>query len=183
LFKPLARTAEVKTVTGTSFGGHLETPVVPPRTECPHCGAALAREALWCSLCFADLSRTDFDPLTAPLDEVMARAPEPVEPLASDPSEDGPGAPATSLTSTAFSTSPASTAPVGSPDTDPTLPPVEGLEVMFALLSAEHRGADPSTRWLDLFSDGGPRMAVMIGGTLAVTAVCFAVIALLGLFV
>lgn len=54
------------------------------------------------------------------------------------------------------------------------------VDVMLAMLAAEHRQADPAAEIVDRLGDRNARIVIMIGGTVAVTLVGFVILAVLG---
>ena len=173
---------------------------------CPQCGAGVPADAAWCPLCFAQVAG-GFDPLTAPIEEVLGHtttatqtvqappvaaptadaAPEPVEAPAVEPLQwhadietyvaPTPSPVIEPLTTDAV-TAGATTAPVeasGQPATE-----LSDVDVMLAMLAAEHRQADPSSEWMDRFGDKNSRMMIILGGTALVAAVIFVLLTVFG---
>lgn len=162
--------------------------------SCAQCGATLRPDQGWCSLCYAQVG-DDFDPLTAPLEELEQR--ELVSP-------DGLGAESDSQVGRALETidewsEPANQlppAPVAEPAPKPAFPlaepvatqsevaPDSGLDdvdVMLSMLAAEHRQNDRSAALAERMSDRGVRMAVMFGGMVLVGVLAFFGLTALGL--
>ena len=154
---------------------------------CGECRAPLRPEQDWCSLCYAAVKPV-FDPLTAPLDDVIdvaAGLGVPSEPeSAADPEPvSGP-----ELTTEALH-------PDDSPEPDepdepdePERPDEPGIDVsdvdvMLSMLAAEHRRGEPASGLADHLSERSTRMAVMVGGMVVVGAVLFAVLTALGALV
>ncbi len=133
--------------------------------SCGQCRAPLRAEQDWCSLCFASVE-TSFDPLTAPLDQVVGRAEVPELPVA--PVEPLPAVPV-----------------IAEAEPDPVASPIEvsDLDVMFSMLAAEHRRSDPATGIAERLEDRSTRIAVMVGGTVLIGAVMFLVLTVLGAIV
>ncbi len=59
-------------------------------------------------------------------------------------------------------------------------PELSDTEVMLAMLAAEHRQGDPTSKYVERLGDKSARMVVMIGGMVIVTVVVFAFIVVLG---
>lgn len=57
---------------------------------------------------------------------------------------------------------------------------VTDIDVMFSMLSAEHRATDPTSALAGRLDDRSTRMAIMVGGALIVGALLFLVFTLLG---
>lgn len=140
-----------------------EESLVSTTLSCGQCGAQLRAEQDWCSLCYAGVEPS-FDPLTAPLDEVVGRA-EALEAPVPDPIEAAPAAPVKAL-------------PLDEPMAD-----VSDLDVMFSMLAAEHRRSDSAAGVAERLEDRSTRIAVMVGGTLLIGTVMFLALTLLGAFV
>jgi hypothetical protein len=115
----------------------------------------LRPEQDWCSLCYARVEPA-FDPLTAPLHEVVGQSesgaapPEPV--IAAEPAV---------------------------VEVEPTAP-VSDVDVMLSMLAAEHRQNDPAAGLAERFSDKSTRIVVMVGGMLVVCLVGFLALTILG---
>ena len=133
--------------------------------SCAQCEAPLRAGQNWCSLCFANVEPA-FDPLTAPLDEVVGRgeAPEP------------PDAPVETLPA------PAVIARTG-PEVEASPVEVSDIDVMLSMLAAEHRQSDPTAGIAERLEDRSTRVAVMVGGTVLIGAVIFLALTILGAFV
>jgi len=154
---------------------------------CPQCAAALRSDAAWCPLCFTRIE-SGFDPLTAPIEEVLSGGGGTA--TMTQPVQSAPDALSEPRTQPVEHMVPPQLEPVADPLTDPlaggTDPDaVEGgeisdIDVMLAMLAAEHRQADPSTEILDRFGDKSTRMVIMVAGTLVVGVVCLGLLALLG---
>jgi hypothetical protein len=63
---------------------------------------------------------------------------------------------------------------------DQTVQEVSDIDVMLSMLAAEHRAMDPTTALSDRFEEKSTRVAIMIGGTVVVGALLFAVLMVLG---
>ncbi len=148
---------------------------------CPQCGAVARSDAAWCSLCYAQLV-ADFDPLTAPLEELLSQgngtavmtqqAPAPAAQTPEVPEWDTPAeTPAPSYDPPAA----ISEDPVESTDTQ-----ISDVDVMLAMLAAEHRQAEPTSALAERLGDKGARVLLIVGGTVAIAAVAFVLMALLG---
>lgn len=126
--------------------------------SCGQCGAPLRAEQDWCSLCYA-IVQPEFDPLTAPLDEVVGQS--------------GPVAPADA-------------GPVAEPDLVDGAAEAEQVveapdfDVMLSMLAAEHRRSDPAAGIVERLEDKSTRIAVMVGGMAIIGAVVFLVLTVLG---
>ena len=148
---------------------------------CPQCGAVARSDAAWCSLCFAQLV-AGFDPLTAPLEELLgevngtavmtqqAPAPEtwsPELPVWENSAE----------TEAQSYNPPAAIAeePAASTDSE-----ISDVDVMLAMLAAEHRQAEPTSELADRLGDKGARVLLIVGGTVAIAVVSFVLMAVLG---
>ncbi len=146
---------------------HAEETCVSTTLSCGQCRAPLRAEQDWCSLCFASVE-TSFDPLTAPLDQVVGRAEVPELPVA--PVEPLPAVPVIAE---------------ADPTPDPVARPIEvsDLDVMFSMLAAEHRRSEPAAGIAERLEDRSTRIAVMVGGTVLIGAVMFLVLTVLGAIV
>jgi hypothetical protein len=136
--------------------------------RCPQCAAVVRDGADWCARCLADLrpapaapvapppyvpatAAAQIDPLTAPLDAVLASG----SPAPTPPAEQ-PAGPRGDLAAAA-----------------------EDPDLMFALLRAETR--DPVLGKLEgRFSTPGARAAVMVGGGVLLAATFFVLLAVAG---
>ncbi len=160
-----------------------EETLVSTTLSCGQCGAQLRPEQDWCSLCYAGVEPS-FDPLTAPLDEVVGRA-EAFEAPVPDPIESAPAAPVGDLrldgASDRLALSPLEV-PVDTADRGP-MADVSDLDVMFSMLAAEHRRSDSAAGVAERLEDRSTRIAVMVGGTLLIGTVMFLALTLLGAFV
>jgi hypothetical protein len=166
-------------------GDHAESTGVSAGNACPQCGAAARPEAAWCALCFAKLAG-GFDPLTAPIEEVLGQSEgttktvippvvhEPIETYVSEVSRhvEDPVTTAEVAIGPSTSASDVNQAVAGEDLTE--------VDVMLALLAAEHRQDDPTAAWADRFGDKGVRMVIIMGGTAAVAAICFVVLTVFG---
>lgn len=138
-------------------------------TSCAQCGAQLRPDQGWCSLCFAQVESA-FDPLTAPLNELLELSGEgatpeaPVEPAAPEL----PAAPVAEV---------ASVTPDGVPEADEA---VTDVDVMFSMLAAEHRMSDPAVSLAERLGDRSTRITVMVGGTILIAGVGFLLLTILG---
>jgi len=140
-------------------------------------------DAGWCTLCFASLGQA-FDPLTAPLDEVVGQSgggsvvtggPGAVMQPATEPADQRPVAPIPGPDL------PAPEGPVAPGDTE-AIAPIDDVEVMLGMLAAEHRQADRTADLAEQLSNKGTRTAVMLGGALVMTLVLFLLLFAAGLF-
>lgn len=165
--------------------------------SCAQCGATLRSEQGWCSLCYAKID-ADFDPLTAPLEELEHRQSDiPGEAdqshVAGHALEAVDALDIEAISAEASSAGP-DTTPLSVPAPRPALtptPPVEAeaatghqiddVDVMLSMLAAEHRRNDPSAALADRMGDRSVRMLVMFGGMALVAAVTFLGLTALGL--
>jgi hypothetical protein len=158
--------------------------------SCAQCGATLRPDQGWCSLCYAQVE-ADFDPLTAPLEELEQR-----ESLGAGQPDEQVGEALETIDesqSTDVLAPPAAT-PVVEPAPKPAFPPAEpvpaeaatdagldDVDVMLSMLAAEHRQNDRSAALAERMSDRSVRMAVMFGGMVLVGALAFFGLTALGL--
>ena len=160
--------------------------------SCAQCGATLRPDQGWCSLCYAQVE-ADFDPLTAPLEELEQHASwgagQPDEQVGQaletiDESQ------STDLLAPLAPTPDAEPAPKPAfPPAEPVSPTVEAttdaglddVDVMLSMLAAEHRQNDRSAALAERMSDRGVRIAVMFGGMVLVGALAFFGLTALGL--
>jgi hypothetical protein len=63
---------------------------------------------------------------------------------------------------------------------DEQIADVSDIDVMLSMLAAEHRRSEPASELAERFGDRSTRVAVMVGGTLVVGAVLFAILTALG---
>lgn len=146
--------------------------------SCGECGAPLRPEQDWCSLCYAAVKPV-FDPLTAPLDDVMdvaAGLSAPSEPeSAADPEPvSGPELMAEAVLPDV---------PPEPDEPDEEKIDVSDVDVMLSMLAAEHRRSEPASGLAERLGDRSTRIAVMVGGMVVVGAVLFAVLTALGALV
>ena len=143
--------------------------------SCGECGAPLRPEQDWCSLCYATVKPV-FDPLTAPLDDVIdvaAGLSAPSEPeFAAAPEPASVPEPTIDVA-----------LPEDPPQPDEQKVEVSDVDVMLSMLAAEHRRAEPASGLAERLGDRSTRVAVMVGGTVIVGAVLFAVLTALGALV
>jgi len=157
---------------------------------CPQCGAATRPDAAWCSLCFAQLAG-GFDPLTAPIEEVLGQSegttktvtpPVVHEDIHEDIETYDVAAPrhvADPITTAQVAVGPA-VEPLVDVNGSTAGAELSEVDVMLALLAAEHRQGDPTGAWADRFGDKGVRMMIIMGGTAAMAAICFVVLTVFG---
>lgn len=143
--------------------------------SCGECGAPLRPEQDWCSLCYAAVKPV-FDPLTAPLDDVIDAATAAGE-------HSGPALPAEPQPvpvpeRTVQAVRVGEPTEKGEPAVD-----VSDVDVMLSMLAAEHRRSEPASGLAERLGDRSTRVAVMVGGTLIVGAVLFAIFTALGALV
>jgi len=165
---------------------HAESTGVSAGNACPQCGAATRPDAAWCSLCFAQLAG-GFDPLTAPIEEVLGLtegttktltppvAHEDIETYAPEVSRHVAD-PITTDDLASGSLIPIA-GPAQSPEVEDDLTEVD---VMLAMLAAEHRQTDPTVKVLDRLGDKGSRVLIIISGTAVVGAVVLLSLTILG---
>jgi len=174
-----------------TWRGHAEDPCVSTTLSCGQCRAPLRVEQDWCSLCYAAVE-AEFDPLTAPLDEVVGRL-EPVTPAEADaaaeadPMEAVAGASADRVSTPLIDRASIDRASIGRGPATPVetadqeqSAEVSDLDVMFSMLAAEHRRSDPAAGIAERLQDRSTRIAVMVGGTALVGVVVFLVLTVLG---
>ncbi|MCZ3387868.1 MAG: hypothetical protein LH645_01820 [Actinomycetia bacterium] len=149
--------------------------------SCGQCGAQLRAEQDWCSLCYAGVEPS-FDPLTAPLEQVVGRSEAPEPPVADPVIESAPATPVGDLRLDRASNHLAVSSPEEPVDTtdDKSAVEVSDLDVMFSMLAAEHRRSDVTAQIVDRLEDRSTRIAVMVGGMVLVGAVSFLVLTVLG---
>ena len=169
---------------------------VSTTVSCAQCGATLRPDQGWCSLCYAPVE-ADFDPLTAPLEELEQRESsglldEQVGPTLevidesqstdlltqmAPPVVDEPAPrPAFATSEPVYAPIDASTAAESSSDAG-----LDDVDVMLSMLAAEHRQNDKSAALAERMSDRSVRMAVMFGGMVLVGALAFFGLTALGL--
>lgn len=179
-------------------------------TTCGQCGAPLRADQPWCSLCFArapeafDPLTAPLEELTAPGERPdpqpapahattvgrgrhsadAARAAHPT-PTSRSAEVDLPPAEGQLWQPPSWMALPQDTSGVAEPlaagpAEDDTESEVTDIDVMFSMLSAEHRATDPTAGLADRLDDKSTRMAIMIGGALIVGAVLFMAFTLLG---
>jgi hypothetical protein len=169
---------------------HAEIRSVTAPTTCLQCTTALRPDAAWCPLCFAPVTQP-FDPLTAPLEDFVnqgggtATLTHPIPPVAEPVVEFA----APVDTSAVDFVTPDQVRESGVPSADE---PDSGkanenvaltdVDVMLAMLAAEHRRADPSAQIVDHMRDKNVRLVIIIGGSVALTALGFVVLAVVGHF-
>jgi len=132
----------------------------------------------WCSLCYAAV-KPAFDPLTAPLADVMGRGGDPD--IVAEPAE--PFEPEARSGPEAVhhpEVVPAVVAPDESTAGDERMADVSDVDVMLSMLAAEHRRSEPASELAERLGDRSTRVAVMVGGTFVVGAVLFAILTALG---
>lgn len=146
---------------------------------CGHCGAALRSDQSWCMLCHTHVPAA-FDPLTAPIDQVLGHAPPPdasteravpevsaaVAPIA-DPLSVEPAPGGSEVADAADSEG---EGPGGVPD----------IDVMFSMLAAQHKATDPAASLMGRLDDRSTRLAIMVGGAMVIGTVLFVGLTVLG---
>ncbi|MEO8329489.1 MAG: zinc ribbon domain-containing protein [Candidatus Nanopelagicales bacterium] len=175
-----------------NFGVSAEVEGVTDALSCPQCGAATRADAAWCSLCYAPMAG-GIDPLTAPLEELLgaggstalmtstlpvtrdsASSVEPVESGVADvAASHGRHALVPVSPESEGSSSPGEVPTEASSD-------ISEVDVMLAMLAAEHRQQDPSVELVDRMGDKGARVMLIVGGTIAVAVVALVIMAVLG---
>jgi hypothetical protein len=158
--------------------------------SCAQCGATLRPDQGWCSLCYAQVE-ADFDPLTAPLEELEQR-----EFLGAGQPDEQVGEALETIDESQSTDvlAPPAAAPVVEPAPKPAFPPavpvpaeaatdagLDDVDVMLSMLAAEHRQNDRSAALAERMSDRSVRMAVMFGGMVLVGALAFFGLTALGL--
>ena len=149
--------------------------------SCPQCGTAMRPDQGWCGLCYAR-PEDHFDPLTAPLEEVLHHS-DPTEALELEGStevvED-----LTPVASAPDALLEPVEVPSGPPEPSTTgeapKGPLSDVDVMLSMLAAEHRQSDRTVEVLDRFDDKATRILIMVGGTAVIAVLSFALMALLG---
>jgi len=145
---------------------------------CSQCGASLRPDAAWCPLCFTQVAGA-FDPLTAPIEDVLSQGggtatlTQPLQPVAEPTVQNSPPAPEP----VAYELSVEETMDDAAVEQGGE---ISDVDVMLAMLAAEHRQADPSTQIVDRMGDKNARIVIMIGGSVAIALVGFVMLALLG---
>lgn len=183
-------------------GVYAEGSGVSAGNVCPQCGATTRPDAAWCSLCFAQLAG-GFDPLTAPIDEVLGHSdgatktatPPVVHEDIETYVDEVPRQVVDPITTADLAAG--SPVPMRDPLQDPLQVPVRDLvppaaptpevdeevtevDVMLAMLAAEHREQDPTAKVLDRMGDKSSRVLIIISGTAAVGAAVFICLTILG---
>ena len=152
--------------------------------SCGQCGAPLRAEQDWCSLCYASVEAS-FDPLTAPLAEVVGRAEAGDPPVADPVIESLVAAPVANVRldrpSESLMLTPLDESADGTGDE--SVEEVTDLDVMFSMLAAEHRQSDPTAGLADRLQDRSTRVAVMVGGTALIGGLIYLGLTILGAFV
>jgi hypothetical protein len=156
--------------------------------SCAQCGAALRSDQGWCSLCHTSVE-PGFDPLTAPLDEVVQRQTGTTTDPVVEP-EIGPvleTIDARDHVALVPELAPAATEPqppaAGVVESTPAVTAAEGIDdvaVMLSMLAAEHRQNDKTSALADRMGDKGARLIVMFGGAALVALVGFLGLTALG---
>lgn len=151
--------------------------------SCGECGTPLRADQSWCSLCYARVAEP-FDPLTAPLDEVLGQVegatqvPVPsvdtsspsIEEMAQDAEPE-----------MSYSEAPLARYSRALIDEEPEdLEDVSEIDVMLSMLAAEHKAMDPAAGLTERLGDKSTRIAVMVGGTAIIGGVLFALLTVFG---
>jgi len=149
---------------------------------CGECGTPLRTDQSWCSLCFAQVSEA-FDPLTAPLDEVLGQveAATHVPVPSAEPPEGISDVMAQDVATIPRTPSPVARyehAPSDDGTEDPK--PISEIDVMLSMLAAEHKAMDPVADLTDRLGDRSARIVVMVGGTAIIGVLLFALLTLFG---
>jgi hypothetical protein len=169
---------------------------VSTTVSCAQCGATLRPDQGWCSLCYAQIE-ADFDPLTAPLEELEQRessglldeqvgqtlemideskSTDLLAPMAAPLVTEPPPRPAFATSEPVSAADDASAAAEASIDAG-----LDDVDVMLSMLAAEHRQNDRSAALAERMSDRSVRMAVMFGGMVLVGGLAFFGLTALGL--
>lgn len=143
--------------------------------SCGECGAALRPGQGWCSLCFVAV-QASFDPLTAPLDEVVERSDAPEAPSAQPPPVDGHEGSELLVPVSPISATP--TDDVG--ETAEPGQPLSNMDVMLSMLAAEERRNDPTAGLAERLDDRASRMAVIFAIMLLIGGVGLLLLTVLG---
>ena len=151
--------------------------------SCGECGTALRADQSWCSLCYAPVTEP-FDPLTAPLDEVLGQvegAMHDFEPSA-DTLSPIPEQPAQqdALAVSHLEQSTVSHSPPTIDEECEDLEDVSEIDVMLSMLAAEHKAMDPAAGLTERLGDRSTRIAVMVGGTAIIGGLLFALFTVFG---
>ena len=158
-------------------------------SRCPQCGALLRGDAAWCTLCHADLRPPPpapepapaepvvvLDPLTAPLEDVLAQAAYAPPPVAAAPGPDPVTAPAAGEVVVEVATERDAAAEQARRDELAELDD----DVMFAMLRAQSQ--DPLlAKFGDKYSSKGSRAVFVVGAASLITIVLFGGFSLFGL--
>ena len=153
--------------------------VTGPMT-CTRCSAVVRPDDVRCPICYAHLA-DGFDPLTAPIEDVLrqgggtATLTQYVQPVA-DPALDHPPAVVARPTEPTLEIA----ASVEQPSVEQPSVELSDVDVMLAMLAAEHRHGDSSAQIVDRLGDKNARIVIMIGGTVVISILCFVVLSLLG---
>ena len=146
--------------------------------SCGECGAPLRPEQDWCSLCYAAVEPV-FDPLTAPLGDVMDVAAGRSAPSEPESAVDAEPVSEPELVTEADRPND----PLESDEPDEPRIDVSDVDVMLSMLAAEHRRSEPASGLAERLGDRSTRIAVMVGGMVVVGAVLFVVLTALGALV
>jgi hypothetical protein len=151
--------------------------------SCGQCGAPLRPDQSWCSLCYAHIPE-EFDPLTAPLDEVMGHEPPSVQPLSVEFVPDPEPIALPELAPILQDPIPVPEHVILGDDVteedDGEPAELSDVDVMLSMLAAEHKAMDPAAGLMDRFDDKSTRVAIMVGGTVLIGAFLFVGLTVLG---
>jgi hypothetical protein len=147
--------------------------------SCGQCGAALRSDQSWCSLCYAHIP-DEFDPLTAPLDEVIGHHDMAIEPESAVLPPDPSSVPDMSREAAIVTEAEPLFRPESAASDLDGAVELSDVEVMLSMLAAEHKAMDPAAGLMDRFGDKSTRVAIMVGGTVVIGALLFIGLTVLG---
>lgn len=124
-------------------------------------------------MCFGAATPT-IDPLTAPLDAVIGLG----DVVDQGTRSEAPTGPEPAIDRVRSST----VAQPDGPVADHKVADLSDVDVMLSMLAAEHRHNEPASDLVERFADRPTRVAVMVGGTVVVGAVLFAILTAVGAF-
>lgn len=189
---PPRRVANRPLATLKTSGGDADDWAVTSRTRCPNCSASLPLDAVWCSLCHADLRpapepaaqyavvSTGPDPATpgAVAAELLdpAEAPAPLPPVRGRHRRTDAPEPAAAQSPPADLPEPARDVPLGA-DGRPD------VEAAAARMLAELAATDSAAAVPDVGRIPGGKWGLLFGGMALVVALCLVVAAIAAVFV
>lgn len=149
-------------------------------TSCGQCGAPLRPDQGWCSLCYAQVEST-FDPLTAPLDELLELSGEVVaEPVVEALPEEATPVERPHQQTESVLAAPYPSLPVPPETQVDAGEELTDVDVLLSMLAAEHRKSDPAAGLAERMEDRSTRIGVMVGGTILIAGLGFLVLTVLG---